>query len=366
MRQAKFHTIVYGEPVPEVGSQFEKTDCLIVVQKEESGTDVDILYADGNGKVVSVPGNDNLLKLDLSNAADDLTAEQKAEFLKKITSDRIKIDNSVIQSIHKDDPIKHEGEKHEGENLSVGYENYQKLEGGVYNISLMTTMQNLVRGSWNVGIGAYTLNNLVEGTGNIASGNGALNSLKRGSVNTASGYVSLFNLVEGTGNVAFGTQAGTSLKRGNDNEYIGNNAGYYALNYEGTQIVEEENHVIRIGGFPAAFDETKRKFNYKKTAINPKATKIPGNGKIFGTFTPILINKEYGRIEISSTLFINPRLYNEINEDNRYNYFLIQNEEGEVNRENKLEVIKSVLLSDDFTLTEEEQTKLKQKLGINV
>ncbi|MRJ11675.1 hypothetical protein EDL98_11440 [Ornithobacterium rhinotracheale] len=52
MRQAKFHTIVYGETIPEVGSQFDKTDCLIICQLSEGGTEVKLLYADGNGKVV--------------------------------------------------------------------------------------------------------------------------------------------------------------------------------------------------------------------------------------------------------------------------------------------------------------------------
>ncbi|MGP2569968.1 hypothetical protein ACT4R9_05590 [Ornithobacterium rhinotracheale] len=51
-RQAKFHTIVYGETIPEVGSQFDKTDCLIICQLSEGGTEVKLLYADGNGKVV--------------------------------------------------------------------------------------------------------------------------------------------------------------------------------------------------------------------------------------------------------------------------------------------------------------------------
>lgn len=52
MRQAKFHTIVFGEQVPEIGSQFEKSDCLIAVQLNESGSEVELLFTDGNGKVV--------------------------------------------------------------------------------------------------------------------------------------------------------------------------------------------------------------------------------------------------------------------------------------------------------------------------
>ncbi|AFL97362.1 hypothetical protein [Ornithobacterium rhinotracheale] len=65
-RQAKFHTIVYGEEVPQVGSQFHKEDCLIVCQLEQSGNQVKMLYADGNGKVVeldsSKKGNLDLYK----------------------------------------------------------------------------------------------------------------------------------------------------------------------------------------------------------------------------------------------------------------------------------------------------------------
>ncbi|MCK0200637.1 hypothetical protein ACQ1P2_03730 [Ornithobacterium rhinotracheale] len=53
-RTAKFHTIVYGEAIPEVGSQFHKEDCLIVCQLEQSGNQVKMLYADGNGKVVEL------------------------------------------------------------------------------------------------------------------------------------------------------------------------------------------------------------------------------------------------------------------------------------------------------------------------
>lgn len=53
-RQAKFHTIVFGEPIPEVGSQFSKEDCLIIVQLNEGGSKVKFLYSDGNGKVVEL------------------------------------------------------------------------------------------------------------------------------------------------------------------------------------------------------------------------------------------------------------------------------------------------------------------------
>lgn len=51
-RIPKFHTIGWNEPVPEIGSRFWIKDCLIIVQKDQGGKQVELLYSDGNGKVV--------------------------------------------------------------------------------------------------------------------------------------------------------------------------------------------------------------------------------------------------------------------------------------------------------------------------
>ena len=99
----------------------------------------------------------------------------------------------------------------------AGYENYEEA------------------GSYNTGIGVYSLTANSTGSNNTSVGYYALSSLPGGSGNTAIGNNALQNLGIGGNNIALGNNAGNNLNIGGNDIYIGN-AGN-----------SSESGVIRIG-----------------------------------------------------------------------------------------------------------------------
>jgi hypothetical protein len=90
-------------------------------------------------------------------------------------------------------------------------------------------------GSYNTGIGVYSLTANSTGSNNTAEGYNALSSLPGGNGNTAIGNNALQNLGIGDNDIALGNNAGNNLTIGGNDIYIGN-AGN-----------SSESGVIRIG-----------------------------------------------------------------------------------------------------------------------
>ncbi|MGP2571210.1 hypothetical protein ACT4R9_09775 [Ornithobacterium rhinotracheale] len=376
-RQAKFHTIVYGEATPEVGSQFEKTDCLIICQLEQSGNKVKLLYADGNGKVVE-PKEQDVKAYLLSEAFTLSPEESKKMQLKQNGRYYFDSENYIeIDSESKGVTIGSEQDKEElnanfyvftknnpseesYHNIGIGLDSLSGMNTGWYNTAIgYNSLKNIRSSIRNTALGGWTLMNLKKGGDNTAFGAAALMEITDGEQNSAFGQRALGNLNTGSFNTAMGINSGNSLINGGGNDYIGTNAGYY-LSAEDS----EENNIMRIGGVGIQEDSTGEYPNLAKGEnigiIKGKRTK-DGSAAFY---SHIVINKVKYTMQINDVLTINPKFYNEVSSENQYPYLLTQNEAGEVNRVKKLDFIKEILLSDDFTLTEDEKKKIKQKLGI--
>ncbi|MCK0206230.1 hypothetical protein [Ornithobacterium rhinotracheale] len=377
-RQAKFHTIVYGEATPEVGSQFEKTDCLIICQLEQSGNKVKLLYADGNGKVVEPKEQD--VKAYLLSEAFTLSPEESKKWQLK-QNGRFYFDSeNYIELNVENKSITINSETDGGDNLNANFYVFTKntpSENTYFNIGIgLDSLSGINTGWYNTAIGYNSLKNFTNGIRNTALGGWTLFSLKKGSDNAAFGASALMEITDGDQNSAFGQRAlgklkigsfntglginsGASLINGSGNDYIGTNAGFY-LPVED----EEENNIMRIGGPGIESDSTGKFMNVHKAdyigVVKNKETKE--GFTVF--YSHIVINKVKYTMQINDTLTINPHFFKAPSAENQYPYLLTQNEEGEVNRVKNLDFIKEILLSDDFTLSEEEQKTLKQKLGI--
>ncbi|MFU2119663.1 hypothetical protein ACQ1Q1_06695 [Ornithobacterium rhinotracheale] len=123
-RTAKFHTIVYGEAIPQVGSQFHKEDCLIVCQLEQSGNQVKMLYADGNGKVVELDSSKKG-DYDFFKFQEEINEGKILDFNSYLT------EGSYVITIPSQDKVKHEPEL-SLKNLSLGSLKVEKIIDSIY------------------------------------------------------------------------------------------------------------------------------------------------------------------------------------------------------------------------------------------
>ncbi|MGP2571093.1 hypothetical protein ACT4R9_09920 [Ornithobacterium rhinotracheale] len=168
-RTAKFHTIVYGEAIPEVGSQFHKEDCLIVCQLEQSGNQVKMLYADGNGKVV---------ELDSSKKGDyDLIKFQKEIDEGKILDfNSYLTEGSYVINIPSQDKVKHEPELNII-NFTLGLLKVEKVfemaQDGYVAVNYMQTLYLNSGSSSNIIIyRRFVAKNIITETGEVQVGYG--------------------------------------------------------------------------------------------------------------------------------------------------------------------------------------------------
>lgn len=436
MRQAKFHTIIFGEEVPEIGSQFEIPDCLIAVQLNESGSEVELLFTDGNGKVVrnnpriqtfnsveeanaSVRKADRFIgknvlikkthtrevpKIDESTgeqAVDEsgaklTTTESKDVYAEYWWENGIEDENllaktlSLRQIINKDSRLPNETPItfEESEDLifkSTKYtEGHKKSPNYIHSLGTVNGRNLLFAQMWesykgnkkfmdniifnssgfikykgeipffgNIAIGRATLENIREGSGTTALGGSALYEFE--GVDPKEPYAEWGEWGKYVGNIAIGYWAGRGIKNGGGNVLIGSQASPFTSSGKGevwnTLIIHNDHHY------------TGAIHNYKEEGII--------NGKIG---TPLIYGKFRKHwLEIGGKLRLRPQYNREhAKEGDNYEdkFFLVYSDDnkktGEVHAVNKIEFIKDILLSDAFTLTEEEQTTLKQKLGINV
>jgi len=80
-------------------------------------------------------------------------------------------------------------------------------------------------GTYNTGVGQFSLGALTTGTGNSAFGRGALTTLTEGINNVAVGYNAALNMDTGESNVAVGTNSLTNVTSGDQNVAVGSEAG---------------------------------------------------------------------------------------------------------------------------------------------
>jgi hypothetical protein len=128
-----------------------------------------------------------------------------------------------------------------GGNTAEGQLALGSLTTGTYNNGLgLYSLLSLTTGSFNTANGAAALlSNTADQ--NTATGTGALLLNSTGAGNTASGTFALFNNTTGNGNIGLGASAGINLTTGNNNIEIGNIG------------IAGESNTIRIGD-PAIYD----------------------------------------------------------------------------------------------------------------
>ena len=142
-----------------------------------------------------------------------------------------------------------------GGNTAEGQLALGSLTTGTYNNGLgLYSLLSLTTGSFNTANGAAALlSNTADQ--NTATGTGALLLNSTGAGNTASGTFALFNNTTGNGNIGLGASAGINLTTGNNNIEIGNVG------------IAGESNTIRIGD-PAIHDAI---FMAGITAMTPEA-----------------------------------------------------------------------------------------------
>ena len=102
---------------------------------------------------------------------------------------------------------------------------------GNYNIGIGrealagSTTTNNNTGTYNVGIGYYSLSVVTSGTDNVSLGKYALTNVSTGIGNSGIGHDAGTAITTGDYNVVIGKDAGDSLQGGDDNIFIGRDAG---------------------------------------------------------------------------------------------------------------------------------------------
>lgn len=122
-----------------------------------------------------------------------------------------------------------------GRQITTGYHNI-----GIGSCSIGTYPPNNVVGSYNIGIGTFSLYNLSGGTRNIAVGTSAGCGIINGCSNIIFGNETGLKISTGCGNIVFGCWSGKEITTGCDNITIGN--------YAGSGITTQSNKLSISGG----------------------------------------------------------------------------------------------------------------------
>lgn len=377
MRQLKLHTIIYGENIPEVGSQFEKTDCLILAQVNQEGTEVKLLYADGNGKVMRNIAEKQVftsVKAALQHIA---TSDRTNGLEVLIVENGIPVDywfkggvediNFVKKVPQLDDIIKEGGVLTKGSTLTFTAESDPNVDDEYFNAD---------------DVNAFTLSCGLDGTNvlamskhaytedsffyaNVVAGNGAMQTATRGWGNVALGAAALNQAKDSTNNIAVGVSALYSFKGEKENFYHsfggdwGNEHRNIAIGTKAGEHLTEGKHNVLIG-FTADWSGSPYELS-NKLIIHSSDKDNLSNGN-----TVPLIKGDFEErwLEVGGKLYLNSR-YNRATRDfTDKKYITAADSEGLLTKVDKVNFIKDILLSDSFTLTEEEQATLKTKLGL--
>lgn len=319
MRKAKFQTIAYGEAIPQTGSIYDKTDCLIVIQKEENGTEVDLKFADGNGKVVE------LKTLQKFKSGTRLSFDTKGE--------------QGVQEMYFDD---NGGLIIVDSRSELEDSKWTTILAGNGGVSIKKAYRSTIVGQWALSDNEDkdTIINAVTVIGSQALKNfkGIDDSLP---YNKTNGQIVHKNIMIGYG-------AGQGLVEGGNNIFIGDSVGLHHSNNR--PYVLFNKLMIHSSKYPGTDPERKEIAN---TSTYPL---------IYGDFAERWFQLA-GQHKV--TKHHNPLI--DINETNEVAVFKSDNNYVKtLSSVNKIELVKNVLLSDELTFTPEEQSKIKQKLGINV
>lgn len=122
--------------------------------------------------------------------------------------------------------------------------NVANIATGSYNTGIGSySMYNLTTGNYNSATGAFSLNKTTTGQRNVALGYSAMNRNTIGSYNTVTGFSALYYNTTGNRNVATGYEGLRSNTTGNENTAI----GYYALrsNTTGNENLASGSNTLR-------------------------------------------------------------------------------------------------------------------------
>jgi hypothetical protein len=137
-------------------------------------------------------------------------------------------------------------------NIALGASALSYNGTGAYNVAIgINAMQatTLARnnGNSNTAIGYASLRLNTSGANNIAIGSAAMESNDSGANNVVIGNTTLGSSLNSSGNVAIGSIVFGDSSVAVDNVAIGNEAAYYAIAYEGADVVDTPSKCIYIG-----------------------------------------------------------------------------------------------------------------------